>query len=128
MRNTIPISNRQEDPAVFDARFARSRELLSFIACCVLGGNEGLEVTLRNCWLKASRNPPRFESESAFRAWLLRILIGEARNMICKNQPAENVGLESGENNKSLAAFDYQGQPPQKANSPEISSCLSEVN
>lgn len=79
MRNEILISNYMpEAPAVFDARFSRCRRLLSFIAGRVLGGNEGVEEAVANCWLRASRNPPRFAYESAFRSWLLRVLIDEA--------------------------------------------------
>jgi DNA-directed RNA polymerase specialized sigma24 family protein len=33
---------------------------------------------VQNCWRAAARNPPKFEHEGAFRAWLLRIAIDEA--------------------------------------------------
>jgi DNA-directed RNA polymerase specialized sigma24 family protein len=44
----------------------------------LLGSNEGAEDAVQSAWLTASRNPPRFEHEGAFRSWLLRILIDEA--------------------------------------------------
>jgi DNA-directed RNA polymerase specialized sigma24 family protein len=35
-------------------------------------------VCVQNCWIRACRNPQRFESEGAFRSWVLRLLISEA--------------------------------------------------
>jgi Sigma-70 region 2 len=69
------------NPVVFDDRFSRCRRLLYFMARRVLGDSEGAEEAeeaMQNCFLTASRNPPRFEHEGAFRRWLLRILIDEA--------------------------------------------------
>ena len=87
MCEDITISNRpQEHPTVFDARFSRCRGLLHFIARRVLGGNEGAEETVHSCWLTASRNPPKFEYEGAFRSWLLRILIDEALAVLRKKK------------------------------------------
>jgi len=73
MRNSV-----EEDTAVFQSRFFRCRRLLRFIATRVLGGPERADEAIENCWLSASPNPPRFEYESAFRSWLLRVLIDEA--------------------------------------------------
>jgi DNA-directed RNA polymerase specialized sigma24 family protein len=65
--------------------------LLHFVAGRVLGGPERTEDVVENCWLKASRNPPRFEYEGAFRSWLVRVLIDEALAILRQNQPsAEN--------------------------------------
>ena len=44
----------------------------------MLGGPEEAELAIQNCWLTASRNPPTFDHEGAFRSWLLRVLIDEA--------------------------------------------------
>jgi hypothetical protein len=66
------------NPVVFDDRFSRCRRLLYFIARRVLGGSEGAEEAVKNCLLTVTRNLPKFESEGAFRSWLLRILIDEA--------------------------------------------------
>jgi hypothetical protein len=63
---------------VFDEWFSRCLGPLHFIACRVLGGSEGAEVAVQNCWLSASRNPPTFDREGEFRSWLLRVLIDEA--------------------------------------------------
>ena len=68
----------EEFPEEFNERFVRSLRLLHSIAGRVLGGSEGVEEAVHNCFVSASRNPPRFESEVAFRGWLFRILIHEA--------------------------------------------------
>ena len=68
----------QQLPSVFNARFSRCHGLLSITARRLLGGNKGVEEAVQNCWLAASRNPPRFESEAAFRSWLLSLLTEEA--------------------------------------------------
>jgi len=62
----------------FASRFSRYRPLLYSLACRVLGGIRGAENALENCWLTASRNPPKFVYEGAFRSWLVRILLDEA--------------------------------------------------
>jgi len=56
---------------LFKTRFCRCK-LLAFIADRVLEGRPGSDTAVQNCWLKASRNPPAFEDEGAFRSWLLR--------------------------------------------------------
>jgi DNA-directed RNA polymerase specialized sigma24 family protein len=89
MTNDFFLANRlDEDPAVFHTRFWRCHRLLRFIACRVLGGPERADAAIENCWLKASRNPPRFEYEGAFRSWLLRVLIDEALAILRQNQPS----------------------------------------
>jgi DNA-directed RNA polymerase specialized sigma24 family protein len=68
----------RENSEIFDDRFSRCRGLLHFTASRVLGGPEKAELAVQKCWLTASRNPPTFEHEGAFRSWLLRVLIDEA--------------------------------------------------
>ena len=87
MTNDFFIAKRlDEDPAVFHTRFWRCRKLLHFIACRVLGSSERADGAIENCWVRASRNPPRFEYESAFRGWLVRVLIDEALTILRQNQ------------------------------------------
>jgi DNA-directed RNA polymerase specialized sigma24 family protein len=75
----IPISNDlQQQAEVFQVRFSRCRKLLYFLACRVLGSSDLAHHLVENCEITASRNPPRFEGEGAFRSWLVRILIDEA--------------------------------------------------
>ena len=68
----------QEQSSVFCQRFLRSYGLLNFIACRLLGDEDKALVAIQNCRQAASRNPPHFEYEGAFRSWLVRILIDEA--------------------------------------------------
>jgi hypothetical protein len=49
-----------------------------FLACRVLGSSEQAHEVVESCKVTASRNPPTFEYEGAFRSWLVRILIDEA--------------------------------------------------
>jgi DNA-directed RNA polymerase specialized sigma24 family protein len=62
----------------FDKWFSRCSGTLHFTARLLLGGSQMAECAVRNCRLRASRNPPSFESEGPFRSWILRLLISEA--------------------------------------------------
>src|SRR5262245_1786797 len=75
--------------ATFNVWFARSRRLLYVVARRVLGDREAAELAIENCWLSASRNPPRFDHEGAFRSCLLRRVIDEALDLI--RQRVENA-------------------------------------
>ena len=74
--------------APFKARFSRCRKMLFFLACRVLGSPEQVHDVVENCKIAASRNPPTFESEGAFRSWLARILIDEALAMVRQKKSA----------------------------------------
>jgi len=83
IRLHIPESTRmandlRQPSAVFEARFSRCRNLLYFLACRVLGSSEQAHGVVEKCKVTASRNPPAFEYEGAFRSWLARVLIDEA--------------------------------------------------
>ena len=75
----------QERSTQFEARFSRYRGLLHFIACRVLPNGEGVAEAIENCRARAFQNPLEFEQEGAFRSWLFRILIDEARVLLQKN-------------------------------------------
>jgi DNA-directed RNA polymerase specialized sigma24 family protein len=78
-RHLKPDGESGEDRKhTFEQRFSSCRELLHFIACRILTSVDEAEVAVRNCRLTASRNPPRFQNEGAFKSWLVRILIDEA--------------------------------------------------
>jgi DNA-directed RNA polymerase specialized sigma24 family protein len=62
----------------FAQQFSRCRKLLLFVARRILNCAEEAEMAVRNCRLTASRNLQRFQSEGAFKSWLVRILIDEA--------------------------------------------------
>lgn len=70
--------DRDDNETAFAEQFSRCRKLLFFIARRILNCAEEAEVAVRNCRLTASRNLPRFQSEGAFKSWLVRVLIDEA--------------------------------------------------
>src|ERR1700735_3244971 len=78
--------NIESDPKIFEDRFARCRRLLHFLAARILGSQDEADDAVRNCRAAASRNPPNFESEGAFRSWLARILIDEALAFLRRKQ------------------------------------------
>ena len=83
------MKSEQEQPEIFAQRFLRSYRLLHFIACRVLGADERAPDAIKNCWRTASRNPPHFD-ESAFRSWLVRVLIDEALAIFRESQGEKN--------------------------------------
>jgi hypothetical protein len=49
----------------FDEWFSRCRNTLEYTACLILADSKMAESAVQNCWFKASRNPPGFNSEGA---------------------------------------------------------------
>ena len=80
------IADVESDPKIFEDRFARCWHLLHFLAVRILGGEDEAKHAVRNSRAAASRNPPSFESEGAFRSWLARILIDEACALLNRKQ------------------------------------------
>jgi DNA-directed RNA polymerase specialized sigma24 family protein len=76
----------EEIQSAFELQFSRSRKLLHFIARRILNCVQEAEEAVKNCRLTASRNPPQFSSEGAFKSWLVRILIDEATLLLRKRQ------------------------------------------
>jgi len=68
----------QKHSLVFEDEFSRCHQLLTFLAFRILACREEVAAAVQNCRITASRNPPRFECEGAFRNWLARVLIEEA--------------------------------------------------
>ena len=85
----------QEQFALFAQRFLRSYRLLHFIVCRVLGDEERAHVAIQNCWRTASRNPPHFEYEGAFRSWLVRVLINEALAILRESHRAKDAAASA---------------------------------
>ena len=81
----------QERWTEFDARFSRCYNLLHFIARRILGNSEEIEDVIENCRLAASRSSLEFEQEGAFRSWIIRVLIDEARAVLWRNQRRLNA-------------------------------------
>ena len=87
--SNIIVKREQEDPSIFAQRFSRRYRLLHSIACRVLGDEERVPLAIKNCWRSASRKPPYFEYEGAFRSWLVRVLIDETLAILRKcSEPA----------------------------------------
>jgi DNA-directed RNA polymerase specialized sigma24 family protein len=76
--NILMPNGLRQQSAPFEVRFLRCHKMLRFLACRVLGSSEQAHEVVENCKVTASRNPPTFEYEGAFRSWLVRILIDEA--------------------------------------------------
>jgi len=94
MCNDMLISNSlREHAASFEVRFSRSRRMLYFMACRVLGSPEEVEDAVQSCYLAASRNPPKFENQGAFTSWLLRILIDEALVILQEKKSGSTIPL-----------------------------------
>ena len=85
------VKSGEEQSAIFFERFLRSYRLLDFIASRVLGDKEKARIAVQNCWRTASRNPPHFEYEGAFRSWLVRILIDEALAILRESYGEKNA-------------------------------------
>lgn len=74
----------EDSQRTFELQFSSCREMLHFIACRILTSVDLAETAVRNCHRTASRNPPRFQNEGAFKSWLVRILIDEATLLLRK--------------------------------------------
>ena len=79
-------SNWQGNPDSLDVLFSRYRRVLYQVAYRVLDNHEAAEDAVQNCLRAASYNVPRFESEGAFRSWLVRALIDEALAILHKER------------------------------------------
>jgi DNA-directed RNA polymerase specialized sigma24 family protein len=91
VNENIPVGNcLQEDLVLFEKRFSRCSPLLHFLAGRILGSHEEVEEAVESCRSTASRNPPRFDYEGAFRSWLVRVLIDEALAIRQKNSDVSN--------------------------------------
>jgi DNA-directed RNA polymerase specialized sigma24 family protein len=88
----------EDNETTFSQQFSRCRELLYFVARRILNCADEAETAVRNCRLTASRNLQRFQTEGAFRSWLVRILIDEATLLRSKksNSAASSKSVPEG--------------------------------
>jgi DNA-directed RNA polymerase specialized sigma24 family protein len=89
--NRFVNRGQEQHRAIFAERFLRSYRLLHFIACRVLGDDERAPFAVQRCWRAASRNPPHFEYEGAFRSWLVRVLIDQALAILREKQGGKDT-------------------------------------
>lgn len=85
------VKSEEGQSAIFVRRFLRSYRLLNSMASRILGDEDRAFVAILNCWQTASRNPPRFEYEGAFRSWLVRVLIDEALAILHESQEEKDA-------------------------------------
>ena len=103
-----PTPPEQKQFDQFANWFSRCQTTLHFIASLILGGSGMAERAVRNCRIRAARNPPGFESESPFRSWVMRQLISEALAILHQHRTkasdetspsfARRLKLRTGEN------------------------------
>jgi len=91
VRESRKCQESPEQTQGFASRFSRYRPLLYSLARRVLGDMQGVENALENCWRRASRNPPDFYYEGAFRSWLARVLIDEALSIVRENRESNMI-------------------------------------
>jgi DNA-directed RNA polymerase specialized sigma24 family protein len=84
----------QEHLVLFEHRFSRCHPLLQFLACRIFSSHEEVDEVVQNCRITASRNPPTFEHEGAFRSWLVRVLIDEALVVLRRRKAALPLSVE----------------------------------
>jgi DNA-directed RNA polymerase specialized sigma24 family protein len=87
-KNQELYSSNHERDIAFMERFSRCNSLLHFLAYRILGTHEGAGNAVENCRIVASRNPPGFEYEGAFRSWVARILIDETLAILRRRNAA----------------------------------------
>jgi DNA-directed RNA polymerase specialized sigma24 family protein len=101
--------NIESDPKILEDRFARCRRLLHFLAARILGSQDEAEYAVRNCRAAASRNPPSFKSEGAFRSWLARILIDEACAVVRQNEIVSSHEVKVGPISPARSSLQHSG-------------------
>ena len=84
-------SNSQGNLETLDVLLSRYRCTLLFVAYRVLGDQHLAEDAVQRCFLSASRNVPQFESEGAFRSWLVRVLIDEALLILHERESVTHI-------------------------------------
>jgi len=80
-----------------DVVLSRYRRTLFLVACRVLGDHNQAEDAVQRCLLSASWNVPHFETEGAFRSWLVRVLIDKALVILQEREWAARIlGIDQG--------------------------------
>lgn len=71
------VNGKEQQMVEFEGRFSRCRESLYFLAWGTLGNVGEAEEAMENCYRKARREARRFNSDSEFGSWMIRMLINE---------------------------------------------------
>lgn len=113
------ISNGlQGNQDAFNDLFSRHRRLLYSLANRILHNHEEAEDAVQNCLLSAFRSLPSFKSQSAFRSWLVRILINEALASLRRKRSRPAIAFEqpsSEEQGEWIERFPAPGPNPEQA-------------
>lgn len=75
----------------FENRFSQNRPLIAFVARRVLDSQEQAETAVKECFETASRNPPVFTNDGAFRSWILRMVIEEALLILSRKDKCDTA-------------------------------------
>ena len=97
-RPVCGVANRTSDesssrPSDFESRFIKNRKLIVFVARRVLDSHKDAEIAVKKCFKTASRNPPLFTQDGAFRSWILRMVIDEALLILSVKADGASVNL-----------------------------------
>jgi asparagine synthetase B (glutamine-hydrolysing) len=85
--------NWSKNSSDFESRFLKNRKLIAFVARRVLDSHEEAEAAVKACFKAASRVPPVFASDGAFRSWILRMVIDEALLILSRKGNDVSAGL-----------------------------------
>ena len=98
LHEAVPVSRVSADNRRSSyVRASRYRRLLHSVAHRVLGSSAKADIAVENCLFLACRHVPAFDSEGAFRSWLVRLAIDEALEMLHGGKmvkPALSLSLE----------------------------------
>lgn len=76
-RDELVNRKDQQHMVEFEGRFSRCRNSLYFLAWGTLGNVGEAEEAMENCYRKARCEARRFNSDSEFGSWMIRMLINE---------------------------------------------------
>jgi DNA-directed RNA polymerase specialized sigma24 family protein len=94
LHETAPVlKDSAGESTSFYVRASRYRGLLHFVAHRVLGNSARADIAVQNCLYLASRDHKTFDSEGAFRGWLVRIAIDEALASLHGRRSEDSVVL-----------------------------------
>ena len=98
----VESQSPQEHPMLFEERFWLWRNSLLFIAQRILNDPKIAQEVVESCFIRASQNPPKLDSNGAFGSWILRILIDEVVVSQCHRKSNAEIACEQAVSGGSL--------------------------
>ena len=87
------------------ASLVRPHERVAYrVAAAITGRTADAEEATQNSFVKAYRSLRRFRTGSAFRPWLLRIVVNEAHNVVRAERRHERLGARAAEQHRAAVA------------------------